>query len=124
MLSLGGIPGTGGFIGKYFLFWGIFKRGDAEHALTGARWYYWLLIWAVINTVVSFYYYFLFIRRMYLDDEGADARPLALSPALRVALAVSVAGIIAIGVYPQPFINIAQTVVSTLAAVGGAVAAR
>jgi len=120
MLSLGGIPGTGGFIGKYFLFGGLLQRGAAEQS----NWYIWLAVWAILNTVVSFYYYFLFIRRMYLDEEAADARPLALSPALQVALAVSVAGIIFIGVYPQPFINIAQAVFTTIANVGGAVAGR
>src|SRR5205807_5663108 len=31
MLSLGGLPGTGGFIGKYFLLWGLLNRGDTEH---------------------------------------------------------------------------------------------
>ncbi len=120
MLSLGGIPGTGGFIGKYFLFGGLLQRGAAEQS----NWYIWLAVWAILNTVVSFYYYFLFIRRMYLDEEAADARPLALSPALQVALAVSVIGIIFIGVYPQPFINIAQAVFTTIANVGGAVAVR
>ena len=120
MLSLGGIPGTGGFIGKYFLFGGLLQRGAIEQS----NWYTWLAVWAILNTVVSFYYYFLFIRRMYLDEGAADARPLSLSPALQVALAVSVAGIIAIGVYPQPFINIAQAVFNTIASVGGAVAAR
>jgi NADH:ubiquinone oxidoreductase subunit 2 (subunit N) len=29
MLSLGGLPGTGGFIGKYFLLWGLLSRGRA-----------------------------------------------------------------------------------------------
>src|SRR5713226_2007297 len=62
MLSLGGLPGTGGFIGKYFLLWGLLVRGDAEHK----SWYYWLAGWAVINIVVSFYYYIRFIRVMYL----------------------------------------------------------
>ena len=36
MLSLGGLPATGGFIGKYFFFGGLIQRGDVE----GARWYY------------------------------------------------------------------------------------
>ena len=120
MLSLGGLPLTGGFIGKWFLFGGLLQRGSAE----GRNWYVWLAVWAILNTVVSFFYYVRFIRVMYLDDEAAETRPLSLSPALQVALAVSVAGIIFIGVYPQPFINIAQTVFSTLANVGGAVAAR
>jgi NADH-quinone oxidoreductase subunit N len=48
MLSLGGLPLTGGFIGKYFLFGGLLERGKAD----GKSWYYWLAGWAVINTVV------------------------------------------------------------------------
>ena len=104
MLSLGGLPMTGGFIGKYFLFGGLLQRGQAE----GKNWYYWLAIWAIINTVVSFYYYIRFIKVMYLGEHIADDRPLELSPALRTALVASLVGIIFIGIYPQPFISIAQ----------------
>ena len=104
MLSLGGLPVTGGFIGKWFLFGGLLERGRED----GKSWYYWLAIWAIINTVVSFYYYVRFIRAMYLSDRVADERPLSLSPALKTALVVSLVGIIFIGVYPQPFIDIAQ----------------
>jgi NADH-quinone oxidoreductase subunit N len=119
MLSLGGLPLTGGFIGKWFLFGGLLQRGKEE----GKNWYYWLAIWAIINTVVSFYYYVRFIRVMYLDERAADVRPLSLSPALGVALGVAVFGIVLIGVYPQPFINLAQSIVSSLLG-AGAVAAR
>ena len=119
MLSLGGLPLTGGFIGKWFLFGGLLQRGAAE----GKNWYYWLPLWAILNTLVSFFYYFRFIRSMYLDDEAADEEALALSAPLRVALAAAVAGILFIGVYPQPFIRLARTVVSTLASVGGPMAA-
>src|SRR5215212_3334348 len=107
MLSLGGLPVTGGFIGKYFLFGGLIKQGAAE----GKTWYYWLAGWAIINTVVSFAYYFRFIKVMYLGDRIADTKPLALSAALRVALAVSVIGIIIIGIYPQPLIELAQRLI-------------
>lgn len=103
MLSLGGLPVTGGFIGKYFLFGGLIQRGAADHK----NWYYWLAVWAILNTVVSFYYYFRFIKVMYLGDRVADDKPLALSPALLTALAVSLVGIIFVGVYPQPFVKIA-----------------
>jgi NADH-quinone oxidoreductase subunit N len=108
MLSLGGLPVTGGFIGKFFLFYGLVQRGDVEYAASGKTWYYWLAVWAIINTVVSFYYYVRFIRAMYLSDRIADERPLSLSPALKTALIVSLVGIIFIGVYPQPFIDLAQ----------------
>src|SRR6202171_5381174 len=104
MLSLGGLPGTGGFIGKWYLLYGLFDRARTD----GKNWYYWLAGWAVINIVVSFYYYIRFIKVMYLGDRVADERPLSLSPALRSALIVSLIGIIVIGVYPQPFIAIAQ----------------
>jgi NADH-quinone oxidoreductase subunit N len=104
MLSLGGVPMTGGFIGKYFLFGGLLQRGKAD----GKTWYYWLAGWAIINTVVSFYYYVRFIKVMYLGDTVADDQPLSLSPALQTALVVSLVGIIAIGVFPQPVIRIVQ----------------
>jgi NADH-quinone oxidoreductase subunit N len=104
MLSLGGLPTTGGFIGKYFLFGGLLQRGHAD----GKSWYYWLAGWAIINTVVSFYYYVRFIKVMYLGDRVADDKPLSLSPALQTALVASLVGIIWIGIYPQPFINLAQ----------------
>src|SRR6185369_7611022 len=110
MLSLGGLPMTGGFIGKYFLFGGLIQRGTAE----GKSWYIWLAIWAILNTVVSFYYYVRFIKVMYLGDRIADNKPLALSPALQVALAVSVVGVIVIGVYPQPLIELAQRLLPSL----------
>ncbi|PYS68905.1 MAG: NADH-quinone oxidoreductase subunit N [Acidobacteria bacterium] len=107
MLSLGGLPGTGGFIGKYFLLWGLLNRGDTEHK----SWYYWLAGWAVINIVVSFYYYIRFIRVMYLGDRVADAQPLTMSPALKTAMVAALVGIIVIGIYPQPFIVLAQKLI-------------
>jgi len=112
MLSLGGLPGTGGFIGKWFLIGGLIKRGDADHK----HWYYWLAGWAIINIVVSFYYYIRFIKVMYLGDRVADEEPLALSGALRTALVVSLVGIVLIGIYPQPFISLAQKLLPSQAA--------
>ncbi len=118
MLSLGGLPLTGGFIGKWFLFGGLFQRGKLE----GQNWYYWLAAWAAINTVVSFYYYARFIRAMYLGERAAEARPLSLSPALSSALVICAVFVIFIGVYPHPVIKMAEALVSTLAA--GAMALR
>ena len=114
MLSLGGLPVTGGFIGKYFLFGGLLLRGKAD----GKNWYYWLAGWAIINTVVSFYYYVRFIKVMYLGDRIADNRPLALSPALQFALVVAVIGIIFVGIYPQPLIALAQDLMGGIASLG------
>src|SRR5678816_3576291 len=104
MLSLGGLPMAGGFIGKYFIFGGLILQGGTEKK----AWYYWLAGWAILNTVVSFYYYVRFIKVMYLGDRIADNKPLTLSPALQVSLAVAVIGIIILGVYPQPVIELAK----------------
>jgi NADH-quinone oxidoreductase subunit N len=112
MLSLGGLPGTGGFIGKYFLLWGLLNRGDTDHK----SWYYWLAGWAVINIVVSFYYYIRFIRVMYLGDRVADEQPLTMSPALKAAMVFALVGIVFIGIYPQPFIVLAQKLLPATAA--------
>jgi NADH-quinone oxidoreductase subunit N len=119
MLSLGGLPLTGGFIGKWFLFGGLLKRGADE----GRNWFYWLAAWAALNTVVSFYYYVRFIRAMYLGEREADARPLSMSPALKTALVVCVVAVLFTGVYPRPFISLAQNLLETLAT-SGVVATR
>jgi len=110
MLSLGGLPMTGGFIGKYFLFYGLLQAGEKA----GKHWYYWLALWAILNTVVSFYYYVRFIKVMYLGDRVADDRPLALSPALRVAMIVSLIGVLFVGIYPQPVVKLAKDLVETV----------
>jgi NADH-quinone oxidoreductase subunit N len=120
MLSLGGLPVTGGFIGKLYLFWGVLARGDAEKR----NWYYWLLGWAALNTVVSFYYYVRFIRAMYIGDREADARPLSLSAPLQTALVVCAVAVIFIGVYPQPLINAAAAVASSLGALAPVVSQK
>jgi len=54
---------------------------------------------------------------MYLDDRIADDEPLSLSHALRASLMVSLVLIIFIGVYPQPFIALAQKLMPAQAAV-------
>jgi NADH-quinone oxidoreductase subunit N len=109
MLSLGGLPLTGGFIGKWFLFYSLYARAQAD----GKTWYYWLIGWAVINTVVSFYYYVRFIKVMYLGDRVADNKPLALSPILQVSLIVCVVGVILLGVYPQKILKLTQDLVES-----------
>ena len=109
MLSLGGLPMTGGFIGKYFLFYGLLEAGDAAHK----NWYYWLALWAILNTVVSFYYYVRFIKVMYLGDRIADDKPLMLSPALRVAVFVSLVGILFIGIWPEKIIAVTRALLKT-----------
>jgi NADH-quinone oxidoreductase subunit N len=120
MLSLGGMPGTGGFMGKWYLLYGLFARAETDHK----TWYYWLAAWAIINLVVSFFYYLRFIKVMYLGDRVADEQPLTMSPALRTALVATLVGILFIGLYPQPFIVLAQKLFPTQIATPAPVPAK
>jgi NADH-quinone oxidoreductase subunit N len=109
MLSLGGLPITGGFMGKYFLFGGLIKKFDSDRR----NWYIWLATWALLNTVVSFYYYVRFIKAMYLGEETVEQPQLAMSLPLKVSLAVCLVGVILIGIYPQPVIGAAQRLLAS-----------
>ncbi|HSE98129.1 MAG TPA: proton-conducting transporter membrane subunit, partial [Blastocatellia bacterium] len=99
LLSLGGIPPTAGFIGKFYLFAGLIE--------TGNPWLVRLAILAVLMSAVSLYYYIRFIRAMYIEPE-TETQPVRLAPPLQAALAVAAVLVMFIGVYPQPLIRITQ----------------
>ena len=99
LLSLGGIPPTAGFIGKFYLFGGLIE--------TGNPWLVRLAILAVVMTVVSFYYYLRFIRAMYIEGE-TEPQPVTLAPSLRVALVAAAALVLYFGVFPQRLIDFTQ----------------
>ncbi|MEM0127068.1 MAG: hypothetical protein QXW29_03520, partial [Thermoplasmatales archaeon] len=65
LLSLAGFPGTLGFIGKYFLFLSVLS--------TATPLAYVVVIFAVINSVLSFYYYGRVIMYMFWRGGGAEA---------------------------------------------------
>ena len=62
LLSLTGLPPTSGFIAKFYLF----------AAMIEAQKFYWLAVIAVLNTVVSLFYYFSIAKSMYLDKVDND----------------------------------------------------
>ena len=64
MVSLAGFPPTAGFIAKYGLFSAAIAKG-----------YIWLVVIAVLNTLVSFYYYFRIIVNMVMRDEKQWLQP-------------------------------------------------
>jgi NADH-quinone oxidoreductase subunit N len=96
MLSLAGIPATAGFIGKWWLFGSAIKAG-----------YAWLAILAVLNSAVSLYFYLRVVVRMYMGEGGEAHAPFASRP-LTLALSISLAFTLWIGLYPQPFLRLAQ----------------
>jgi NADH-quinone oxidoreductase subunit N len=106
MLSLGGIPPTAGFMGKLWLFSAAIEAGYVRLAVIG-----------VLNSAISLYYYVRVVVFMYLRQETVGPEPVA-SPALTVALAVSVAATILLGVYPQALFDVAQASARTLGVIG------
>ena len=99
LLSLAGIPPTAGFIGKYFIFLSLIETG-----------HYYLAVLAVAYAVVALYYYFRIVVAMFMK-KAPDTVPLATGPGLTVALSVTLAMTLLIGIYPQPFILLAREAV-------------
>src|SRR5262245_11787311 len=96
MLSLTGIPALGGFVGKFYLFMA------AWHAK-----FYWLVILAAVNSVVSFAYYGGVVKRMILED-GTSKEKITLpriSTVLLTALAIMT---FFMGLYWSPFAEFSQ----------------
>jgi NADH-quinone oxidoreductase subunit N len=96
LLSLAGIPPTAGFIGKYFIFLSLIETG-----------HYYLAVLAVAYSVVALYYYFRIVVAMFMR-KPSEAVPLADGVGVRVALAVTLAMTLVVGIYPQPFIVMAR----------------
>jgi NADH-quinone oxidoreductase subunit N len=99
LLSLAGIPPTAGFLGKYYIFLALIQTRHFA-----------LAVIATLYVAVAIYYYFKIVRSMFIREQ-ADKAPLAISFGLRVALAVSGVATLAIGIYPEPFLRMAQTTV-------------
>jgi NADH-quinone oxidoreductase subunit N len=112
MLSLGGIPPTAGFMGKFWLFSAAIEAG-----------YVWLAVIGVLNSAISLYYYVRIVVFMYVKKETIGSEPVA-SPALAIALAVAVAATIVLGVYPRLLFEFAEASARTLGAAGLAAAIR
>lgn len=96
LLSLTGIPPLGGFIGKLYLF----------AAAVDAK-FYWLVVVAVLNSVVSFVYYGGVIKRMYLED-GDSKEPVQIPRLSTVLLTVLAIAILVMGLYWAPFANYSE----------------
>jgi len=104
MLSLGGIPPTAGFMGKFWLFGAAIEQK-----------YYWLAVIGVLNSAVSLYYYIRIVVYMMLKNEPTGSEPKQ-SPALAFAMVAAVVATLLLGVYPQPLFEFAQASAATLGA--------
>jgi NADH-quinone oxidoreductase subunit N len=106
LLSLAGIPPLAGFWSKFVLFSGAVEAGG---------WMVWLALAGVLNSALSLYYYARVIKYMYVEEPARDARPVAPEAGPYTAvLAIALAAVVLIGLYPQPFIDLAFRAAGTL----------
>jgi NADH-quinone oxidoreductase subunit N len=108
LLSLAGIPGTGGFLGKFFVF-GAAIQFNTPQTLA-------LALVGVLTSVVAAFYYLNVVRQMFFEPEAEGAGPVAVPAGVRVVLVVAAAGILIVGRYPEPFLRLATQSIQMLAA--------
>ena len=98
LFSLAGLPPTGGFMGKFYLFTEALRSG-----------YIWLVIAAGVNSVISIYYYLRVIVIMYFQPQPADnaIALTAVSPGIVIALAAAMTAVLIMGVFPSYFLSLA-----------------
>lgn len=103
MLSLAGVPPLAGFMGKFYLFSAALEAG-----------YVWLTVIAVVNSLVSVYYYVGVLVKMYMAEGGAEVEAAAARPYLFAALIATLAGTFVLGLFPTPWFEIARRSVESL----------
>jgi NADH-quinone oxidoreductase subunit N len=86
LFSLAGIPPVAGFFGKFFLFTAAAEKG-----------FYTLVIIAVLNTIISLYYYLLVVKAMFLVKNETPVEKFKSSFYTKLALGLCVAGIVVTG---------------------------
>jgi len=97
MFSLSGLPPTAGFISKFYIFKTAIESGHTIVALIG-----------ILTSIVSVYYYLRVVYYLYMKEpaEGYEV-PAAGGVFAAGALAIAVAGILAIGLFPSPLFQAA-----------------
>jgi NADH-quinone oxidoreductase subunit N len=98
LLSLIGVPLTGGFFGKFY----IFKAALDSNLI-------WLTIIGLLNSAVAAYYYLRIIVVMYMHEPGeASATAPPVSPALRLAMWGAAVGTFVLGIFPSVLLDFAD----------------
>jgi NADH-quinone oxidoreductase subunit N len=96
LISLIGMPPAAGFMAKFYIF-----SGAVQHGLL------WLVIVAVINSVISAYYYLRVAKVMWFGEPAAEEK-VPSSGALRFALGLSCLGVMVLGIIPAFMMNLAE----------------
>ena len=97
LISLIGIPPAVGFMGKFYIF-----SGAAQHGLL------WLVIIAVINSVISAYYYLRVVKVMWFNEPVSQEK-VPSSVALKIGLSLTSLGVLFVGIFPGWLMKLAET---------------
>ncbi len=100
MLSLAGIPGTVGFIGKFYLVTALLKPGTT---------YLWLAIVLMLNSVISLFFYFKVVKKMFLEKSETEAQPVKYSFSYYLILIILAIPTIFFGLYFTPIVKLAES---------------
>jgi NADH-quinone oxidoreductase subunit N len=99
LLSLIGIPLTGGFFGKFY----IFKAAIDSHLV-------WLAVLGMLNSAVAAYYYLRILVVMYMKEPGeATATVPPLTPGVATTLLAAAVGTLLLGIFPSVVLNFATS---------------
>ena len=90
LFSLAGIPPFAGMFSKFFVFMAAAEQGSF--------WAYFVVFIALINTVVSLYYYLLIVKAMYIKSSDSPLPTFRTDGMTRLALTICTAGIVLFGV--------------------------
>lgn len=88
MFSLGGIPPFAGFFSKFFIFAAAAEQG-----------FYLLVLIAVVNTIISLYYYLRVVKAMFIDSSENPIHTIRTENYNRTSLFICTAGIILVGIF-------------------------
>lgn len=87
LFSLAGIPPFAGFFSKFFVFMSAFSAG------------FWVLVFiALVNTVISLYYYLLIVKAMYIEKNDNPVPAIKCNKYICISLTICVVGIILLGI--------------------------
>lgn len=87
LFSLAGIPPFAGFFSKFFIFMAAFNAG-----------FHLLVFLALVNTIISLYYYLLIVKAMYINPNEQPIANFKSDCGARAALAICTAGVILLGI--------------------------
>jgi len=103
MLSLTGIPPTVGFFAKLYVLLAVVDAG-----------LWWLAVLIVLNAALAAFYYLRVIVYMYMRDPEPEPAAIDTSPFGTLALGLSVAGVIAFGLFPGAVLSLLEVSAASL----------